>query len=166
MDILYDTRQKCRNFGVYIDIEIEKVAEIKFGGSQKDSSIQGRITNTLKPVIDVYRQLDNEKQSSFRALLRSFVKQYRYVAQITRLFDSPLHKEYVLCSYLAPLLPKQYSENFELGDRVRLEYWKLIQTHEGAIELRDEESIVSPPDSTPNPKAEEPKTPLELIVPL
>ncbi len=164
VDTLYDTRQKCRDFGVYTDGEIEKVAGIKFGGTHSDDSIQGRITNALKPAVDVYKGLDGEKQGSFRALLRSFVKQYRYVAQITRLFDAPLHKEYVLCSYLEPLLPRQDTEDFELGDKVRLEYWKLIRTHEGAIELGDEESVISPPDPTPGARPEEPKTPLEQIV--
>ena len=164
VDNLYDTRKKCRDFGVYTDEAIEKVAAVKFDGSSKDDVIQGRITNFLKPVVDVYKGLDGEKQDSFRALLRSFIKQYRYVAQITRLFDAPLHKEFVLCSYLEPLLPKQDTEDFELGDKVRLEYWKLRLTHEGSIELGDEQGIISQPDPTPGARPEEEKTPLEQIV--
>ena len=60
---------------------------------------------------------------------------YNYISQITRMFDKELHKEYVFCSYLAKLLPSDLVQPFDLDNRVKLEYYRLEKTYEGAIEL-------------------------------
>ena len=60
---------------------------------------------------------------------------YNYISQITRMFDKELHKEYVFCSYLAKLLPSDPVQPFDLDNRVKLEYYRLGKTYEGAIEL-------------------------------
>lgn len=164
IDNLYEVRKNCSEFGIYTGEDVEKVSSIKFGGKAKDDSLQGKITNALKSVVDVYKGLNNEKKREFRALIRSFIKQYRYIAQITRLFDAQLHKEYVLCSYLEPLLPRDEKENFDLGDQVKLEYWKLMQTYDGTIQLGDDAVIMAPPGPTPGPTPEEEKTPLDEII--
>ncbi len=46
-----------------------------------------------------------------------------------------LHKEYILCSYFAKLLPSDKTQPFGLDNRVKLEYYRLEKTYEGAIEL-------------------------------
>ena len=51
------------------------------------------------------------------------------------MFDKELHKEYILCSYLAKLLPSDKTQPFDLDTRVKLEYYRLEKTYEGAIEL-------------------------------
>ena len=51
------------------------------------------------------------------------------------MFDKELHKEYILCSYLAKLLPSDKTQPFDLDNRVKLEYYRLEKTYEGAIEL-------------------------------
>ena len=51
------------------------------------------------------------------------------------MFDKELHKEYILCSYLAKLLPSDKTQPFDLDNRVKLEYYHLEKTYEGAIEL-------------------------------
>ena len=51
------------------------------------------------------------------------------------MFDKELHKEYILCSYLAKLLPSDKTQPFGLDNRVKLEYYHLEKTYEGAIEL-------------------------------
>ncbi len=51
------------------------------------------------------------------------------------MFDKDLHKEYILCSYLAKLLPSDKTQPFDLDNRVKLEYYRLEKTYEGAIEL-------------------------------
>lgn len=51
------------------------------------------------------------------------------------MFDKELHKEHILCSYLAKLLPSDKTQPFDLDNRVKLEYYHLEKTYEGAIEL-------------------------------
>ena len=55
----------------------------------------------------------------------------------TRMFDKELHHEYIFCSYLTKLLPVDPTIEFNLDNRVKLEYYQLAKTFEGAIELDD-----------------------------
>lgn len=81
------------------------------------------------------KQRNQEQRYQFRREVRAFVKWYNYISQITRMFDKELHKEYILCSYLAKLLPSDKTQPFDLDNRVKLEYYRLEKTYEGAIEL-------------------------------
>lgn len=45
------------------------------------------------------------------------------------------YKEYILCSYLAKQLPSDKTQPFDLDNRVKLKYYRLEKTYEGAIEL-------------------------------
>lgn len=55
------------------------------------------------------------------------------------MFDKPLHKEYIFCSYLDKVLPADKTTPFDLGNRVRLEFYNLQKTFEGSIELVKEQ---------------------------
>ena len=63
------------------------------------------------------------------------MKWYNYISQIVRMFDKDLHKEYLFCSYLSKLIPAEPSTPWDLENRVKLEYYRLEKTFEGAIPL-------------------------------
>ena len=135
-DLIYTTQKILRDFKVYTDTDIEAVSQIYFDPDiRKANATQGKISNILKPVADKYNQLNQEQRDQFRREVRAFVKWYNYISQITRMFDKELHKEYILCSYLAKLLPSEKTQPFDLDNRVKLEYYRLEKTYEGAIEL-------------------------------
>lgn len=135
-DLIYTTQKILRGFQVYTDEDIAAVAEIYFDPDvRKANATQGKISNILKPVADRYNLLNQEQRYQFRREVRAFVKWYNYISQITRMFDKDLHREYVLCSYLAKLLPSDPVQPFDLDNRVKLEYYRLEKTFEGAIEL-------------------------------
>lgn len=135
-DLIYTTQKILRDFKVYTEEDIEAVSQIYFDSDiRKANATQGKISNILKPVADKYNQLNQEQRYQFRREARAFVKWYNYISQITRMFDKDLHKEYILCSYLAKLLPSDKTQPFDLDNRVKLEYYRLEKTYEGAIEL-------------------------------
>ena len=135
-DLIYTTQKILRDFKVYSEEDIEAVSQIYFDPDvRKANATQGKISNILKPVADKYNQLNQEQRYQFRREARAFVKWYNYISQITRMFDKDLHKEYILCSYLAKLLPSDKTQPFDLDNRVKLEYYRLEKTYEGAIEL-------------------------------
>ena len=135
-DLIYTTQKILCDFKVYTDADIEAVSQIYFDPDiRKANATQGKISNILKPVADKYNQLNQEQRYQFRREVRAFVKWYNYISQITRMFDKELHKEYILCSYLAKLLPSDKTQPFDLDNRVKLEYYRLEKTYEGAIEL-------------------------------
>lgn len=135
-DLIYTTQKILHDFKVYTEEDIEAVSQIYFDPDvRKANATQGKISNILKPVADKYNLLNQEQRYQFRREVRAFVKWYNYISQITRMFDKDLHKEYILCSYLAKLLPSDKTQPFDLDNRVKLEYYRLEKTYEGAIEL-------------------------------
>lgn len=135
-DLIYTTQKILHGFKVYTEEDIEAVSQIYFDPDvRKANATQGKISNILKPVADKYNLLNQEQRYQFRREARAFVKWYNYISQITRMFDKDLHKEYILCSYLAKLLPSDKTQPFDLDNRVKLEYYRLEKTYEGAIEL-------------------------------
>lgn len=137
-DLIYTTQKIIRGMNVYTDEDVENVAKIYFDpDTRKANATQGKISNALKPIADRYNQLSQEERYQFRREVRAFAKWYNYISQITRMFDKELHKEYILCSYLGKLLPADPSPEFDLDNRVKLEYYRLEKTFEGAIELEN-----------------------------
>ena len=49
------------------------------------------------------------------------------------MFDKELHKEYIFCSYLAHLLSGDEVDIWDLGNKVKLEYYKLEDQHGNPI---------------------------------
>lgn len=151
VDLIYQTRDLIREFSVYNDEDILKVCAVKFAEGKKAESTQAKITNYLKPVVDIYKALKEDQRYQFRRLVRSLIKFYRYVAQITRLFDKELHQEFVFCSYLEKLLPGEKQPDFVLGNKVKLEYYQLQKTFEGAIELDQQSEPLKQTENPPKP---------------
>ena len=155
VDLIYKTQGLIHEFRVYTKEDVAKVSAIRFSGKKGAEVIQDRISSYLKPVVDVYESLGDEQRYEFRRLVRSFIKFYRYVAQITRLFDKELHQEFVFCSYLEKLLPGDRQSDFELGNKVKLEYYQLQKTFEGAIELDQQSEPLRQTENPPRPKKPE-----------
>ena len=123
----------------------------------------GKMTSALKPVADRYNGITTSDRYNFRRQVRSFVKWYGYISQICRMFDVPMQKEYVFCSYLLRLLPAEPAKMIDLEGALRLEFYKLEQTFKGDIALTDTAGVYEPAGgkgkSTP-----EPKEPLEEVI--
>ena len=165
-DLIYKTQQKLRAFKIYGDTDIEKVNQIYFDeDKRKANKIQAAITNALLPVQQKYNALNQEERYQFRRLCRTFVKWYGYITQITRMFDKHMHEEYIFCSYLAKVIPADPEIPFNLGDRVRLEYYNLEKTYEGSIDLVKEEKGIYEPATLKKPvKVVETLSPLEQVI--
>ena len=165
VDTIYKVQKQLREFKIYDDTDIENVCKIYFDeNARKNNKTQAAITNTLLPIQRKYNELNQEQRYQVRKMCRTFVKWYSYITQITRMFDKALHKEYVFCSYLAKVLPADPVVDFDLGNRVRLEYYSLKKTFEGAIVLREGGEPIDPPKPKRPVKQEETFSPLEEVI--
>lgn len=139
-DLIYAAEQELRKFNIFDDEDIKKVNAIYFDEDQrKANKTQAAVTNALLPIQQRYNALNQEQRYQFRKTGRAFVKWYGYVSQIVRMFDQDLHGVYVFFSYLVKLLPEDKALPFDLGNKVKLEYYSLEKTFEGAIEFQQEE---------------------------
>lgn len=144
VDLMYQKQRELRDFAIYTDEDIEAFSKEYFRGGKQDSHALGRMTSTLKPVADRYNKKTQNERYQFRRLLRSLIKWYSYISQVVRMFDKDMHKEYVFCSYLIGLLPYEPKEDFDLEGKLKLEYYKLNKTFDGAIPLVEVKGVYEP----------------------
>lgn len=165
-DLIYKTQKMLREFKIYDDSDIENVNKIYFDeDKRKANKIQAAVTNALLPIQQKYNALNQEQRYQFRKLCRTFVKWYGYITQIVRMFDKQMHDEYIFCSYLAKVVPADPKIPFDLGDRVKLEYYNLEKTYEGSIGLVKEEKGVYESAKLKKPvKMAETLSPLEQVI--
>ena len=164
-DLIYTTQRILHEYNVYTQEDIEKVTSIYIDENVRASnSTQAKISNALLPVAQKYNALNQEQRYQFRREVRNLVKWYNYISQITRMFDKDLHHEYIFCSYLAKLLPGDPTIEFNLDNRVKLEYYQLAKTFEGAIELDDQSGSWAPTNPKRAGAKQEKLSPLEEII--
>lgn len=165
-DLIYKTQRSLRDFKIYDDTDIRNVTAIYFDNDKrKANKTQAAITNALLPIQHRYNDLNQEQRYQFRRTCRTFVKWYGYISQITRMFDKDLHDEYVFCSYLAKIIPPDPATPFDLGNKVKLEYYNLEKTFEGSIQLEADTSGKYDPAKIKKPvKMEETLSPLEQVI--
>ena len=162
---IYAKQKELNDFHVYGEKDVATVCAIYNDKHGAEKTRQGRISSALKPVVDMYNSLDPKERSRFRRTIRSFVKWYRYIAQITRMYDRPLHEEYLFCSYLSKLIPEDGTAKIDLDNVLRLEFYKLERTFEGQIALEKTATALPTPVIKPSsPKEDEKRSPLDEII--
>lgn len=136
VDLIYKTKEQLRNFHIYDDDDVKKVAAIYIDPNNKNSgALQAKISNSLIPVAEKYNELNEQQRYQFRRAVRSFVRWFTYIQQVVRTFDIEIQNEYTFCRYLIKLLPHDQKDKWDLDNKVRLEYYKLQHTFSGQIEL-------------------------------
>lgn len=86
----------------------------------KGKSKLGALSAALKPVVDRFGELDEDRRLAARGKIKNFIRFYSYMAQIARTFDRSLLKSYIFADYLYRVLPKNPRERVDLDKKVRL----------------------------------------------
>ena len=133
-DLIYQTQKELRGYAIYSGNDIDAFINVWKQLDKKDG--MGRMTSTLMPVAERYNLKNTEERYQFRRLVRSFLRWYSYVTQVVRMFDEETQKEYLFLGYLLGLLPADPIDPIDLDGKLRLEYYKLQKTFEGAIQLQ------------------------------
>lgn len=134
-DLIYQTEKELLDYAIYTKNDIDAFIAVWNHPGKQDGKAMGRMTSVLKPVADRYNLKNSEERYQFRRLVRSLIRWYSYVSQVTRMFDSDMHKQYLFLSYLIDLLPAEVEEPVDLDGKLKLEYYKLQKTFEGEIHL-------------------------------
>ena len=162
-DLLYQVQKNLRGYCVYSDDDIDAFTAEYFKRCRQDSKSMGRMTSILKPVADRYNKLNPDERYQFRRLCRNLIKWYGYIAQVVRMFDKALHKEYIFLKYLLELIPPESTQMIDLAGKLQLEYYKLQKTFEGAISLKEETGTYTPAAAKGAASSEE-KQPLDEVI--
>ncbi|MDY4444921.1 type I restriction endonuclease subunit R [Campylobacter sp.] len=163
VDLIYQVQNSLRGFAIYSDTEISAFCKEYFQTKGQNERAMGRMTSILKPIADRYNAKTIDERYHFRRDIRKFVKWYGYISQVVRMFDKELHQEFIFCSYLIKLLPAEKVEMIDIESKLKLEYYKLQKTFEGAITLEEKKGSYAGGDSV-GAKGENKKTPLDEII--
>lgn len=163
VDLIYQVQNTLRGFAIYSDTEISAFCKEYFQTKGQNERAMGRMTSILKPIADRYNAKTIDERYNFRRDIRKFVKWYGYISQVIRMFDKELHQEFIFCSYLIKLLPAEKVEKIDIESKLKLEFYKLQKTFEGAITLEEKKGSYAGGDSV-GAKGENKKTPLDEII--
>ena len=143
-DLVYQTQKELRGYAIYSDDDIDAFIKEYTRAGKQDKNALGRMTSILMPAATRYNKKTPDERYQFRRQLRSLIKWYGYISQIVRMFDKDLHKEFVFCSYLINLLPAETVDMIDLEGKLKLEYYKLQKTFDGAIQLEEKKGVHEP----------------------
>lgn len=146
-DLIYQKKRDLRQFGIYHDSDVEKVAEA-YNKYTNEVQCVASIMACMHSVLQDYSQLSEDAQYEFRRGLRSFAKWYAHIGQIVRLYDLSLHKEYVFARFLIPILPKTPTLRVDIEGKIRMVYYKLQETGSGSIPLAQTDGVLEVPTDT------------------
>lgn len=166
VNVVYGYYDKLVAFCLWNDEDIEKFCALYSKKGAQTAQDLGKLTGTVKLSVDRYNELVEEKRFAFRDALKNFLRFYAYITQITRMFDTDLHKTYLFCEYLFRLMPKTHRERISLDDQVILVNSKLTETFSGSITLQptEKDKIVKPENPKLSKKKIEKKDLLENII--
>ncbi|MCK9312719.1 MAG: DEAD/DEAH box helicase family protein [Eubacteriales bacterium] len=132
-NVIYDLKNTLDEFRVYQQMEIDRFAEIFYASKTQAAGDLGKLQGTIKPALDRYEALPDNKRDLFKGTLSHFNRIYAFVTQVCRLFDKDIHKFSVYAKFLAMMLPKGDIEKVYVDDKVMLEYYRLEKDFEGSI---------------------------------
>lgn len=164
---VYDLRSKLNEFAIFNDEDIDEfyaIMKVNSDKKKQDDSAIGKLVSVMKPAVDNYADLDDDKRLLARDTMMKFIRSYGFVTQLVRINDEDLFKDYLYISHLIRLLPKTQYHVFDLTGKVSLEYAKLKETFKGAIELEKEGGEVVPGKGAKPAKKSNKTDTLERIV--
>ena len=123
----------------------------------------GRLQGTIKPALDRYEALTDDKKDLFKSTLSRFNRIYAFITQVCRLFDKDIHKFSVYAKFLATMLPKGDIDKVYVDDKVLLEYYRLEKDFEGNISLEGTEEGFHPITGESG-RREKKKDPLTILI--
>lgn len=134
-NVIYDLKNTLDEFRVYQQLEIDRFAEIFYTDKEQGQGDLGKLQGTIRPALDRFEALEEEKQELFKSTLARFNRIYAFITQVCRLFDKEIHKFSVYAKFLYTMLPKGGRDKAYVDDKVLLEYYRLEKDFEGGIQL-------------------------------
>lgn len=162
---VYDIRTKINEYMLYDFAVVDEFCNIMSSqsGKKQTGTTSGKLSSLLKSVVDNYMELDKDKQFLYRGLIKKFNKAYSFIAQLVRIHDEELFKEYLFTSHLISYLPAEKTNKYLLDDKIRLEFESLKESFKGSIQL-EKSGEFKPDNSTDAPVRKKKKDTLERII--
>ena len=147
---LQQLASELNGFRIYEQEEVDRFAEVFFDPSNTGTEgAHEKLSSLVQPPRDRFVAEDEETKEKFRSTLRSFLRLYKFQAQIVSYADTHLEKLYTFGRFLYKELPKSSSDpSVEFDDELALQYYRLEKSDEGSIGLTAGDGVVEGPTDT------------------
>ena len=145
---LYDLKSSIEESQIIWQTEVDHFCEL-FYKSQKvlNKQDQKKLNTYIDPAVERFRELPEEEdisgkisQDNLKHTLQVFCRAYSFLTQIMPFHDVELEKLFTYSRYLIKKLPRRdQADRFQLGDEVKLEYYRLQKLTEQSILMEDQE---------------------------
>jgi type I restriction enzyme R subunit len=166
---VFTLKNQLDDFHYYYQQNLEDFAAVFFRlDPKKHAAEQGKLYAAVSSAIERFKsEPDDDRREDFRAKVAQYVRLYGMLAQMVEITDARLEKLYVFAHFLQKKLPRREGGGLlDLGDDVRLDFYKLSKTSEGKASLSPGETapITGPSEVGTGKGAEEEKSPLSEII--
>lgn len=166
-NVVYDIRNNLIRFNIFNFDDVSKFIKIMNSqvGKKQDEKGLGKITSSLKYVVERYNDLDSTQRYAFRDLLKKFNKMYSYVTSLVRINDKELYEEFLFTSHLIKLIPSDPKITIDITEKIKLEYASLKETFKGSIILEKKDVVeVKPSNNSGTKERSKKKDTLQSII--
>ncbi len=158
---LYDLRLKVEEHLLYQKQDVEGFAQLYFS----KGATQQKLRAYMDPIVDRFKQLDQEKQEEFRKAVDSYVRLYSFLCHVLQFTDLDLEKSYQFMRILRPLLPINRERlPVEVTDSINMDSFRIQQTSTGKIALMNEDGELKPITELGTGRQEDERLPLSEII--
>jgi type I restriction enzyme R subunit len=164
---VFTLKNQLEEFRYFYQQEVEEFAAVFFPPG-KAAGEQGKLYAAVAPAVERFSaERDEDRKEDFRGKLVQYVRLYAMLAQMIAIGDPRLEKLYVFAHFLQRKLPRREGGGLlDLGDDVRLDFYKLSKTSEGSASLSpgDVAPVTGPAELGTGKAAEEETSPLSEII--
>ena len=131
-NLLYEKQGRLEGFPVFTQAEVDAYAALFFDSKTS----QDRLYAFLAPIIERFKELEDDQGQEFRGELSDYVRLYSFLAQVLPFSDPGLEKMYVFTRHLRRVLPFTGDElPREIQQNIDMESYRIQQTREGKVKL-------------------------------
>jgi type I restriction enzyme R subunit len=135
---LYALQAKMDAQQVYYKAEVEEFSKVFYKPKEyQTTGDHAKMNACIDPVVNRFKQLDEEKQEEFRGWLTAYRNLYSFLSQVIPFQDSDLEKLYSYIRFLLTKLPKRNTGPvYDFDDEISLKYYRLQKISQGSIDLK------------------------------
>jgi type I restriction enzyme R subunit len=164
---LYELQQRLEQAQVFWHSEVEAFAKAFYGpDTKKAGGVLAELNRQIRPGLDRFVGLEEDKQDEFRNALRGYVRLYSFVSQIMPFQDPDLEKLFTFCRFLERALPHDPKKApLNLDGDVALRYYRLQKLSEQSLSLTAKDALpLRPPKDVGTRQATDEQVVLSAII--
>lgn len=143
-NVVYDLYNSLSSHHLWTEKEIGGFAKVFFTEPKRQTNLDfSRLNAYLDPAVGRFNELEEDKKLEVRSRMNKFTRNYDFLTHIIRFDDEHLHRFAAYAKLLVRKLHIDGDPTPYLEDEVALQYFRLQQVYEGAINLQVEEGQLS-----------------------